>query len=285
LNFNLINRVGEFSPDSNEADSKKTRLVSFTDSHNYLLMKVSIITATYNSSAHIADCVQSVTDQTYHDIEHIIVDGASKDNTLEIVKSMPSQVSKIISEPDKGIYDAMNKGIQAATGDVIGILNSDDFYTSNDIIQSVVDSFKHNDIDALYGDVHFVSPDNLSKSVRYYSSSVFKPSLFRFGFMPAHPSFYMKKECYDKYGLYALDYKIASDYDLLIRYLYKEKIKYKYIKKDFVTMRTGGVSTENFNSRVTLNKEIVRACRKYGIYTNLFMLSLKYLYKIFELKR
>jgi hypothetical protein len=103
--------------------------------------------------------------------------------------------------------------------------------------------------------------------------------------MPAHPSFYMKKECYDKYGLYALDYKIASDYDLLIRFLYKEKINYKYIKKDFVTMRTGGVSTENLNSRVTLNKEIVRACRKYGIYTNMLMLSLKYLYKIFELKR
>ena len=248
-------------------------------------MKISIITATYNSSAYIADCVKSVHDQTYHDIEHIIVDGASKDNTLEIVNGIPNRVGKIISEPDKGIYDAMNKGIHTATGDVIGILNSDDFFTSNDVIQTVVDTFKNNDIDALYGDVHFVSPDNLSKSVRYYSSSVFKPSLFRFGFMPAHPSFYMKKECYDKYGLYALDYKIASDYDLLIRYLYKEKIKYKYIKKDFVTMRTGGVSTENFNSRVTLNKEIVRACRKYGIYTNLFMMSLKYLYKIFELKR
>ncbi|QRX64183.1 glycosyltransferase [Dysgonomonadaceae bacterium zrk40] len=248
-------------------------------------MKISIISTTYNSSAHIADCVKSINNQTYHDIEHIIVDGASKDNTLEIVNGIPNRVEKIISEPDKGIYDAMNKGIQAATGDVIGILNSDDFFTSDDVIQTVVDSFKNNDIDALYGDVHFVSPDNLSKSVRYYSSSVFKPSLFRFGFMPAHPSFYMKKECYDKYGLYALDYKIASDYDLLIRYLYKEKIKYKYIKKDFVTMRTGGVSTENFNSRVTLNKEIVRACRKYGIYTNLFMLSLKYLYKIFELKR
>lgn len=247
--------------------------------------KISIITATFNSSAHIADCVKSVNDQTYHDIEHIIVDGASKDNTLDIVNGIPNRVEKIISEPDKGIYDAMNKGIQAATGYIIGILNSDDFFTSDDVIQTVVDSFKNNDIDALYGDVHFVSPDNLSKSVRYYSSSVFKPSLFRFGFMPAHPSFYMKKECYDKYGLYALDYKIASDYDLLIRYLYKEKIKYKYIKKDFVTMRTGGVSTENFNSRVTLNKEIVRACRKYGIYTNLFMLSLKYLYKIFELKR
>lgn len=248
-------------------------------------MRISIITATYNSSAHIADCVKSVNDQTYHDIEHIIIDGASKDNTLEIVNGIPNRVVKIISEPDKGIYDAMNKGIQAATGDVIGILNSDDFFTSNDVIQTVVESFKHNDIDSLYGDVHFVSPDNLSKSVRYYSSSVFKPSLFRFGFMPAHPSFYMKKECYDKYGLYALDYKIASDYDLLIRYLYKEKIKYKYLKKDFVTMRTGGVSTENFISRVTLNKEIVRACRKYGIYTNMLMLSLKYLYKIFELKR
>jgi glycosyltransferase involved in cell wall biosynthesis len=248
-------------------------------------MKVSIITATFNSSAHIADCVKSINDQTYHDIEHIIVDGASKDNTLDIVNGIPNRVEKIISEPDKGIYDAMNKGIQAATGDVIGILNSDDFFTSDDVIQTVVESFNNYAIDALYGDVHFVSPDNLSKSVRYYSSSVFKPSLFRFGFMPAHPSFYMKKECYDKYGLYALDYKIASDYDLLIRYLYKEKIKYKYIKKDFVTMRTGGVSTENFNSRVTLNKEIVRACRKYGIYTNMFMLSLKYLYKIFELKR
>jgi len=248
-------------------------------------MKISIISTTYNSSAHIADCVKSINNQTYQDIEHIIVDGASKDNTLEIVNGIPNRVEKIISEPDKGIYDAMNKGIQAATGDVIGILNSDDFFTSDDVIQTVVDSFKNNDIDALYGDVHFVSPDNLSKSVRYYSSSVFKPSLFRFGFMPAHPSFYMKKESYDKYGLYELDYKISSDFDLMIRYLYKEKIKYKYIKKDFVTMRTGGVSTENFNSRVTLNKEIVRACRKYGIYSNMFILSLKYLYKIFELKR
>lgn len=152
-------------------------------------------------------------------------------------------------------------------------------------IQSVVDTFQSNDIDALYGDVHFVNPDDLNKCVRYYSSAIFKPSLFRFGFMPAHPSFYMKRECYEKHGLYALDYKIAADYDLLIRYLYKEKIKYKYLKRDFVTMRTGGVSTENFNSRVTLNKEIVRACKKYGIKTNMFLLSLKYLYKIFELKK
>lgn len=248
-------------------------------------MKVSIITATYNSSAHIADCVKSVNDQTYNNIEHIIIDGASKDNTLEIIKSIPNRVVKIVSEQDKGIYDAMNKGIEAAKGDVIGILNSDDFFTSNDVIETVVEAFKNNDIDALYGDVHFVHPDNLSRSVRYYSSAVFKPSLFRFGFMPAHPSFYMKRDCYENHGLYALDYKIASDYDLLIRYLYKERIRYKYLKKDFVTMRIGGISTENFNSRVTLNKEIVKACKKYGIYTNLFLLSLKYFYKIFELKR
>jgi glycosyltransferase involved in cell wall biosynthesis len=203
-------------------------------------MKISIITATYNSSAYISDCVNSVNNQTSSNIEHIIIDGASKDNTLEIINSIPNRVTKIVSEPDKGIYDAMNKGIKLATGDVIGILNSDDFFTSDDAIQYVVDTFNKNDIDALYGDVHFVNPDDLSKIVRYYSSAIFKPSLFRFGFMPAHPSFYMKRDCYEKHGLYSLDYKIASDYDLLIRYLHKEKIKYKYINKDFVTMRTGG---------------------------------------------
>lgn len=247
-------------------------------------MKISIITATYNSEAHIADCVRSVNSQTYDNIEHIIIDGASKDNTVKIIEETPNRVAKIVSEPDKGIYDAMNKGIRMATGDVIGILNSDDFFTSDDVIEKVVDTFNNNDIDALYGDVHFVDPNDLNKCVRYYSSAIFKPPLFRFGFMPAHPSFYMKRECYEKHGLYALDYKISSDFDLLVRYILKEKINCKYLKKDFVTMRTGGVSTENFNSRVTLNREIVKACKKYGIKTNMFLLSLKYLYKIFELR-
>lgn len=250
-----------------------------------MAMKVSIITATYNSASTIKDTLESVNNQTYDDIEHIIVDGASKDNTMELVERYGKRVKTIISEPDKGIYDGMNKGIKAATGDIVGILNSDDFFTSSDVISTVANAFKERDIDALYGDVHFVNPDNIEQIVRYYSSAIFKPSLFKFGFMPAHPSFYMRKSCYNKYGLYSLDYKIASDYDLLIRYLYKEKINYKYLKKDFVTMRTGGVSTENLNSRITLNKEIVKACRKYGIYTNMFLLSLKYLYKVWELRK
>lgn len=247
-------------------------------------MRISIITATYNSASTIRDTLESVNAQTYPDIEHIIVDGASKDNTLDLVKKYGKRVSLIISEPDKGIYDAMNKGIKAATGDVIGILNSDDFFTSDDVISAIVFAFENNDIDAVYGDVHYVNPENLNKCVRYYSSAVFKPSLFKFGLMPAHPSFYVKRSCYEKYGVYSLDYQIASDFDLLIRFLYTHKIKYRYLKKDFVTMRTGGESTKNLNNRMLLNKEDLKACRKYGITTNMFMIMFKYVYKIFELK-
>lgn len=251
-------------------------------------MKFSLVTVSYNSTKTISDTIQSVLNQTYNDIEYIIVDGNSKDNTVEIIKEYEPKFNgrmHWISEPDKGLYDAMNKGIKMATGDVVGIINSDDFFSSSHVISDIVDCFKQNDIDALYGDVKFVNPDNLNKNVRYYSSKIFRPELFRFGFMPAHPSFYMKREMYIKYGLYELDYKIASDYDLLIRCLYKYKIKYKYLSSCFVTMRTGGVSTENWKSRIVLNKEIVKACKEYGIYTNMFFLSFKYLYKIFELRK
>lgn len=247
-------------------------------------MKISIITATYNSGLTLRDTIHSVLSQSYSNIEYIIVDGGSKDNTLEIINEYKDKITKVISEPDKGIYDAMNKGINIATGDVVGILNSDDFFTSSNVVENIVKAFESSDIDAVFGDIHFVKPDNLNKPVRHYSSSIFKPALFRFGFMPAHPSFYVKRACYEKYGLYDLNYRIASDYDLLIRFLYVNKITYKYLNMDFVTMRVGGASTENMKSRVILNKEIVKACRKYGIYTNLFILSLKYFYKIFELR-
>ncbi|MCM1030086.1 MAG: glycosyltransferase [Oscillibacter sp.] len=252
-------------------------------------MKISIITVTYNSESTVRDTIESVLAQTYPDLEYIVIDGGSKDHTLSILKEYEPQFKGQviwISEKDQGIYDAMNKGIRMATGDVVGILNSDDFFTSGDVLEKVMRVFeKDTNLEAVYGDVHFVNPGNLKKCVRYYSSSVFRPELFRFGFMPAHPSFYVKRECYEKYGLYALEYKIAADYDLLIRFLYVNRISYRYLDLDFVTMRTGGISTRGLQSRLMLNREIVKACRKYGIYTNLGMLSLKYVYKVSELFR
>lgn len=243
-------------------------------------MKISIITATYNSASTIAGCIKSVNKQTFQNIEHIIIDGASKDNTIEIINSIPNRVSKIISEPDNGIYDAMNKGIKLATGDVIGMLNSDDFFTSDDVIEKIVSSFNSNSIEGVYGDICFVKPTDLNKVVRYYSAKWFKTSLFRFGFMPPHPSFYVRRNFHEKLGLYKSDYKIAADYELLIRFLKVNKLKTSYLNFCVVTMRTGGDSTRNIKSNWILNKEIVRGCRENGIYTNMMTLSLKYVIKI-----
>lgn len=243
-------------------------------------MKISIITASYNSSLTIRRTLQSVADQDYLNIEHIIIDGGSKDDTLSIIKEFP-HVSKIVSEPDKGIYDAMNKGIELATGDIIGTLNSDDFFTSNLIVEQITNSFDEN-TDAIFGDIAFVSPNNLFKTIRYYSANQWNPKKFKWGYMPPHPSFYLRREFYEKYGLYQIDYVIASDYELLIRMLYTNKIRYKYLPQQIVTMRTGGVSTQNIKSRYILNKEIVRACAENGIQTNMFLLSFKYSKKIFE---
>ncbi len=244
-------------------------------------MKVSIITVTYNSALTLSDTLLSVRNQDYGNIEHVLVDGGSKDNTVEIIKSFP-HVTNWVSEKDKGLYDAINKGIEMATGDIVGILNSDDFFPDKSIVSKIVETFKSNDIDAVYGDIAFIRPDNLQKVIRHYSSKKFHPRKFAFGFMPAHPSFYAKKECYNRMGLYKYDYKIAADYELLIRFLYKNKIKTSYIPAIMVYMRTGGVSNKNVLSRYTLNKEIVRACKDNGINTNMFLLSLKYFKKIFE---
>jgi glycosyltransferase involved in cell wall biosynthesis len=244
-------------------------------------MRVSIITATYNSAATVADTLKSVASQSYPYIEHICVDGLSKDNTVDIIKQHP-HVARCISEKDKGLYDAINKGILMATGDVIGILNSDDFFPSNDVIASVVEQFKTSRADAVYGDVAFVKPGNIEKIVRLYSSAKFTPRKFAYGYMPAHPSFYLKKSCYDQFGLYQEDYKIASDYELLMRMIYTNRITYSYLKKIFVYMRTGGVSNQTVKSRYILNKEIVRACKENGVNTNMALLSLKYFNKIGE---
>lgn len=250
-------------------------------------MKISIITASYNRGKTIRHTVESVLRQTYPDFEYIVVDGGSTDNSIDIVKEYQVAFKgrlKWISERDKGIYDAMNKGIRMATGDVVGILNSDDFYTDENVLQTVADNFMNYSVDAVYGDIHFVHDADLSKCVRYYSSRLFSPFWLRFGFMPAHPSFYCKKEVYDKVGLYRLDYKIGADYEMMVRLFKKHKIVAKYIAKDFVTMRTGGASNSNVRSRLTLIKEDVKACRDNGLYTNSLLVCLKYLYKIFEFR-
>lgn len=248
---------------------------------------ISIITATYNSAETINDTIKSVLCQTNKDIEYIIVDGGSTDETIDIVKSYESEFSgrlKWVSEKDKGIYDAMNKGIKMASGDIIGILNSDDYYTSDDILQTIADAFKCQNVDAIYGDIHFIKDGVPDKCVRYYSSRLFSPFWLRFGFMPAHPSFYCKRDVFDKSGLYRLDYKIGSDYEMMVRLFRKHKISSRYVPKDFVTMRTGGASNSNLQSRLTLIKEDVKACRDNGIYTNELFICLKFLYKIFEFR-
>lgn len=250
-------------------------------------MKISVITTTYNSEATLRDTMRSVLEQSHADVEYIIVDGGSTDGTLDVIKEFePLFNGRLIweSEPDHGIYDAMNKGIRMATGDIVGTLNSDDFFTSKDILQYVSEALSHNDIDAVYGDVHFVRPDSLTKTMRYYSSRLFRPCWLRFGFMPAHPSFYVRREVYQKAGGYALDYKIAADFDMMVRLFHRYKIKARYINKDFVTMRTGGISTKNNKNRALIARENVRACRHYGLYTNIFFVSMKYFYKVFELR-
>jgi len=244
-------------------------------------VKISIITVSYNSEETIADTLESVKNQTYPNIEHIIVDGLSKDKTLSIVKSFP-HVQKIICEKDNGIYDAMNKGIQCATGDYVGVLNSDDFYSSKNIIEFLVKEIQMSGVDSVFGDVCFVAQNNLNKRIRYYSSKHWNPEKFALGYMPAHPSFFVRKSLYNKYGLYKLNYKICADYELLIRFLYNNKITYKYIEKEIVTMREGGISNASIKSRILLNKEIVRACRENGISTNLFKLSFKIFRKLSE---
>ena len=249
-------------------------------------MKISLITTTFNSGGTFTNTLESVLNQSYlTDIEYIIVDGASKDNTLDIIRAYEPQFQgrmKWISEPDRGLYDAMNKGICMATGDVVGILNSDDFFTSNDVLEKVAECFADNDVDAVYGDIHFVRSDDLNRCVRYYSSRIFRRGLMRLGFIPAHPSFYCRRECFEKYGCYKTDYKIAADFDLLLRFIYVHRIRIKYLPVDMVTMRLGGASTSGLKSRMTGMKEHLRSFRENGLKTNRFLLSLRYFYKLTE---
>ena len=248
-------------------------------------MIISLITVTFNSTKTLRCTIQSVISQSYSNIEYIIVDGGSRDETISIIKEYEPRFNgrlKWISEKDDGIYDAMNKGIQMASGDIVGILNSDDFFTSDNVLAAIIAEFNRYSLDAVYGDVHFVRSDNLHKSIRYYSSRIFKPKLMRLGFMPAHPSFYCWKDCFLKYGFYKIDYSICADFELLLRFIYVHKIVTKYIPMDMVTMRVGGVSTNGLKSHIKILREHLRAFKENGIRTNLFLLAIRYFYKVTE---
>ena len=244
--------------------------------------KISIITVVWNNKETIKDAIDSILSQTYQDIEYIIIDGASTDGTIEIIKSYGDKITKFISEKDKGLYDAMNKGISLATGEVVGILNSDDFYNSNDIIQTVVDEFESKEIDCLYGDLEYVDGIDTSKVIRYWKSKSYVDGLFEKGWHPAHPTFFIKKEFYDKYGTFNLDFKIAADYEIMLRFLLKHKLKPSYINKTFVKMRIGGASNNSISSIIKANLESYKAWKINGLYINPLMFLLKPVSKILQ---
>ena len=242
-------------------------------------MKVSIITATYNSASTIADAIQSVREQTYRDIEHLIIDGASTDDTIEKIQSINNQI-KIISEKDKGIYDAMNKGIKYASGDIIGILNSDDFYKDKFVIEKVVRFFSMDHCDALYGDLLYVDANDLNKVKRKWISGNHQRKDFLKGWMPPHPTFFVKKEVYEKYGGFNLDLGSAADYEMMLRLMYKYAIKTAYLPEVMIHMRTGGVSNKNIFNRLKANRGDRMAWKINGLQPKWYTLYLKPLRKV-----
>jgi glycosyltransferase len=248
---------------------------------NNLLPKISIITVTYNSEATLADTLKSVQSQDYPNIEHIIVDGNSQDDTLNIVKSFP-HVAKWISEKDSGLYDAMNKGVQLATGDIIGILNSDDIYAHNQVLSRVGEKFATKDIDALYGDLYYVHPHNTNQIIRIWKSGKFRRSNFIFGWMPPHPTFFVKKEIYNQVGNFNISLKRSADYELMLRILVKHKFNADYLQEVLVKMRTGGISNGSLRGRFKANREDRMAWRMNNLEPYFFTLYLKPFRKLFQ---
>ena len=222
-------------------------------------------------------------EQSHKDIEHIIIDGGSTDNTLNVIAKEGAHVAKLVSEPDEGIYDAMNKGIRLATGDIVGILNSDDVYAHFQVLENVTKLFQESRAEVLFADLVYVKPDNLNQVVRYYSGAGFTPEKFAWGWMPPHPTFFVRREIYERYGLFDTVYHIAADYELMARFLARYRVTYLYLSEVIVRMRTGGVSTRNLNSNWILNREIIRACAVNNIDTNIFKVYSKYFRKVMQL--
>ena len=246
-------------------------------------MKISVITVAYNSAHTIARTIESVTRQTYTDIEHLIIDGQSTDKTKQVVNEQCHPRLIFNSEADSGIYDAMNKGVERATGEVIGILNSDDFYANENVLSEVAEAFlTAPTLDVVLGDVDFVRSGDLEKPVRTYRASGFKTWMFRFGFMPPHPAVFVRKTAYARVGSYKIDYKIAADFDFLLRLLLKDGAKYKATGRHWVRMLTGGASTSGWRSNFVITKEMQRSLLENKVFSNIPMLLLRLPVKFFR---
>ena len=217
--------------------------------------KISIITVSFNSQSTIKHTIQSVASQDYQNKEYILIDGASTDWTLDIISFLKDKINYFVSEKDNGIYDAMNKGIKVATGEIIGILNSDDFYSNNEVLSKVANIFEETDCDCLYGDLVYVDKGDARNIVRYWKSGEFSKKKLRMGWMLPHPTFFVKKEIYEKYGLYNLKFKTAADYEMILRLLHNDSIKVEYLPEILIKMRIGGESNSSFLNRLKGNYE------------------------------
>lgn len=246
-------------------------------------MKVSIITITYNSEATLKDTIESVVNQSYSDIEYIIIDGKSTDNTLSIIESYKEKISKVVSEKDNGLYDALNKGIALATGDLIGIIHSDDFYTNQFVIEHIVKTIEDNNADAAYADLYYVDKNDTNKIFRKWKSGNYKHGMFLNGWMPPHPTFFAKRSCYERFGSFNLNLESAADYELMLRFIHKHKIKLAYLHEFIIKMRVGGKSNVSLQNRIRANKEDRKAWIINGLKPYFYTLYAKPLRKIIQL--
>ncbi len=248
-------------------------------------MKISIITVTYNSAETVEQTIQSVLSQDYANLEYIIVDGVSTDDTINIVNRYANKISKIVSEKDQGLYDALNKGIALATGDIIGFIHSDDFYTNKYVISKYAETFKNSKADAVYSDLYYVDKNNTNKIIRTWKSGNYTENSFLYGWMPPHPTFFVKKNIYQQFGHFNTNFKSAADYELMLRFIFKHKIKLAYLMEFTVKMRVGGKSNVSLKNRLFANTEDRKAWEINGLNPYFFTLYLKPLRKIVQFFR
>jgi len=246
-------------------------------------MKVSVITVVRNNVDYIEDCIRSVLEQTYDNIEYIIIDGESSDGTLDIIDRYKSGIREVISEKDKGHIYAWNKGLKQATGDIVGFLHSDDIYADNKVISDFVEAFKLDGVDGVdcvYGDLVYVQRKNTNKVVRYWRSGEGNRAKIASGWMPPHPTLFIKKEIYERYGYYNIDFRISADYEIMLRFLYMHRIYMHYMHRLCVKMRTGGISNRSIFTLMQKSYEDYRACKIYGLRKAAYTVMLKNFRKI-----